>query len=217
METLEKFKEQHITNYKKAIIENIKNNTNILVDKDISSLIEKPPLDSMDLIKCKFLNIAKKYKMVLNTDFLDKILNLYRKDVSKCFEEIKQVREEFLIDKVNKFELLKETDVIKINKKDFNEINKKLKKIFKDQLKDSISQILIVNIESIFKNSDNIVKQKEDIIKYLNGNYQKGIIDNFDIKILVKDTTLINSSKEQAERYLFTLTNSRLLNSDLDK
>lgn len=217
METLEKFKEQHITNYKKAIIENIKNNTNILVDKDISSLIEKPPLDSMDLIKCKFLNIAKKYKMVLNTDFLDKILNLYRKDVSKCFEEIKQVREKFLIDKVNKFELLKETDVIKINKKDFNEINKKLKKIFKDQLKDSISQILIVNIESIFKNSDNIVKQKEDIIKYLNGNYQKGIIDNFDIKILVKDTTLINSSKEQAERYLFTLTNSRLLNSDLDK
>ena len=42
------------------------------------------------------------------------------------------------------------------------------------------------------------------------------MLENIDIKILVKDTTLINGAKEQAERYLFTLNNSRLLN-DLDK
>ena len=45
--------EQHITSYKNAIIEIIKNNTNSLVDDDIMSLIRKPPLDSMDLIQSK--------------------------------------------------------------------------------------------------------------------------------------------------------------------
>ena len=37
-------------------------------------------------------------------------------------------------------------------------------------------------------------------------------MDSFDIKFLVKDTTLMNSVKEQGDRYLFTLKNSRLLN-----
>ena len=37
--------------------------------------------------------------------------------------------------------------------------------------------------------------------------------ENIDFKILVKDTTLINGLKEQAERYVFTKNNSRLFNS----
>ena len=49
-EELKKIKIQHIDNYKKAILENIKNNTNALVDEDIKSLLKTPPLDSMDLI-----------------------------------------------------------------------------------------------------------------------------------------------------------------------
>ena len=36
------------------------------------------------------------------------------------------------------------------------------------------------------------------------------------MKILVKDTTLINTVKETTDRYLFTLSNSRLLNDDND-
>ena len=59
-ETLEKFKLQHQNNYKKALLENIKNNTTVLFNDDISSLLKKPPLDSMDLLKKKFLDIAKK-------------------------------------------------------------------------------------------------------------------------------------------------------------
>ena len=47
--------------------------------------------------------------------------------------------------------------------------------------------------------------------KYLKKNYLSQLLENIDIKILVKDTTLINSTKEQSERYLFTLNNSRLL------
>ena len=58
-EEKEKIKLQHIESYKKAIIETIKNNTNSLIDDDIMSLIKKPPLDSMDQIKSKFLDLAK--------------------------------------------------------------------------------------------------------------------------------------------------------------
>ena len=35
-------------------------------DEDIKSLLKTPPLDSMDLIKAKFLDLAKKNKIILN-------------------------------------------------------------------------------------------------------------------------------------------------------
>ena len=54
------FKKQHIETYKNAVCENILNNTNVLVNEDITALLKKPPLDSMDFIKCKFLDLAKK-------------------------------------------------------------------------------------------------------------------------------------------------------------
>lgn len=50
---------QHFNSYKLAIIENIKNNTDVLID-DITLLLKKPPLDSMDIICTKFLDLAKK-------------------------------------------------------------------------------------------------------------------------------------------------------------
>jgi len=118
-ETIKKLKEQHIENYRNAILENIKNNTNVLVDEDIMSLIRKPPLDSMDLIKSKFLYLAKKNKIILNTDELDKILDDYRNDVSKCFFKIKDIRLQELSDRVIETKFEKVNDVIKINKKDF--------------------------------------------------------------------------------------------------
>ena len=74
-EEKEKIKLQHIESYKKAIIETIKNNTNSLIDDDIMSLIKKPPLDSMDQIKSKFLDLAKKnnvrQEIVTNAILLD--------------------------------------------------------------------------------------------------------------------------------------------------
>ena len=56
-----------------------------------------------------------------------------------------------------------------------------------------------------------------DISKFNKEIYQKQLISNIDNKILVKDTTLINATREQTERYLFTINNSRLLNKDLEK
>ena len=53
-----------------------------------------------------------------------------------------------------------------------------------------------------------------EVTKFVNGSYQKQLLENVDFKVLVKDTILMNGTKEQNERYLFTLNNSRIF-SDL--
>lgn len=214
-EDLEKFRLQHEDNYRQAILDNIRNNTDVLVDQDIVSLLRKPPLDSMDLIKSKFLDSAKKNKIVLNTDELGKLLDNYRKYLLKCCDEIKNIRISELGSKVKKEKLEKSTDIIKINKKDFTNINKKIKKIIKDKLSIGYETYILKKFDSVFLDDTNeTIKKKvmDDVSKYINGTYQKQLLENFDIKILVKDTTLINIAKEQGERYIFTLNNSRLLN-----
>ena len=45
MNELEKLMQQHVENYKKAVLEIVNNNTNSLIDNDIIFLIKKPPLD----------------------------------------------------------------------------------------------------------------------------------------------------------------------------
>ena len=218
-EKLKKIKIQHIDNYKKAILENIKNNTNVLVDEDIKSLLKTPPLDSMDLIKAKFLDLAKKNKIILNTDELKRILDNYRKYIMKCCNEIKTIRISELSSKVESTEFAKNSDIIKINKKDFSNINKQIKKIIKNQLATGLDKYILEKIDCIFMDdADNVKKAKiaNDISKWIKSTYKNQLLENVDIKILVKDTTLMNSAKEQAERYLFTLNNSRLLNDNLD-
>ena len=205
--------EQHITSYKNAIIEIIKNNTNSLVDDDIMSLIRKPPLDSMDLIQSKFLSMAKKNKIVLNSEELSKILNNYRHEIISLSDNLKKIRVDELVKKVNSSKL-KDNEILKINKKDFTGINKEIKKLIKGKVNDTIQKEILDKVELLFSkdtNSDIKDKIKKEITKYLKKQYLSQLIENIDIKILVKDTTLINSTKEQSERYLFTLNNSRLL------
>lgn len=217
-ETIKKLREQHIDNYKNAILENIKNNTNVLVDEDIMSLMRKPPLDSMDLIKSKFLELAKKNKIILNTDELDNILENYRKYNKKCFVKIKEIRFTELSNKISKTMFEKSNDLIKINKKDFINVNKQIKNLIKEQLKESFEENISKNINKVFlEETVEEIKNKiiVEISNYVNGSYQKQLLESIDIKILVKDTTLINGTKEQSERYLFTLNNSRLLNDNL--
>ena len=50
---LDYLKKQHIMNYKNTALQKILNNNNSLFDEDIMSLLKKPPLESMDLIKSK--------------------------------------------------------------------------------------------------------------------------------------------------------------------
>ena len=97
-------------------------------------------------------------------------------------------------------------------------INKIIKKNVKQIIDESVQKNILDNICNIFTNDvDNDKKQKisKEIFKFLDkrGIYQKQLLENIDFKILVKDTTLINGLKEQAERYVFTKNNSRLFNS----
>ena len=202
---LKKFREQHKQNYKNALLDMIKNNTDVLVDQDITSLLKKPPLDSMDLIKSKYLDLAKKNKIVLNTEILTNMIDEYHEYMLSCCEKIKKYRCKELCSKVDNKEL----------KKDFYIINKEIRKIIKDKLSSGYEDILMKNTNKIFSDEvSDIVKTKiiDSISTYVKGSYQKQLFDSFDMKILVKDTTLINSCNEQSERYLFTLNNSRLLN-----
>lgn len=213
------FKKQHIETYKNAVRENILNNTNVLVDEDIMSLLKKPPLDSMDFIKCKFLDLAKKNKIVLNTEELSKILDNYRKYLLKSLSEIKKFRVDSLTEIIGKVDFSKDSDVIKVKRGDFNNINKEIKKSINTYLSDGFEKQILKNIKNVFKDDvDETAKNKiiTDITKYIKGAYHKQLIENLDMKILVKDTTLINTVKETTDRYLFTLSNSRLLNDDND-
>lgn len=212
--TKEEMKIHHIDSYKNTIIEMIKNNTNSLVDDDIMSLIRKPPLDSMDLIQSKFLSMAKKNKVILKTDELNKILNNYRSRVLEISNKIKKIRITDLSKKITSTRI-KDNEVIKINKKDFTQINKDIKKLIKEQASLSIEKEILKHIDSVFtKNIDPKTKDKiiKEMTNYLKKNYLSQLLESIDIKILVKDTTLMNNAKEQSERYLFTLNNSRLLN-----
>ena len=213
------FRKQHIETYKKAVYENILNNTNVLVDEDIKALLKKPPLDSMDFIKGKFLDLAKRNKIILNTEELSKILDNYRKYLLKCCPDIKKNRIESLSSVIDKFDLSKDNEIIKIKRGDYTNINKEIKKIIKTYLTDGFEKHILKHVNKVFNDEiDDSSKNKiiTDITKYVNSNYNKQLMENLDIKILVKDTTLINTVNETGERYLFTLNNSRLLNDDND-
>lgn len=216
---VEEFKKQHFANYKQAIIENIKKNTSTLVDEDIMSLLKKPPLEAMDLIKVKFLDMAKKEKIVLNTENLDKIIDNYRRKVISCLDEVKENREKSLIKKVDDFKMIKETNVFKLSKKDFGEVNKTNKNLIKKTIQEALVTEILDKIKTVFKDEEKLCEEKlaNELGKYLKGTYLRQVLENIEFKVIVKDTTLINGVKEQADHYLFTLSNSRLLNEDLEK
>ena len=102
--------------------------------------------------------------------------------------------------------------MIKISKKYLSDVNKEIKKKIKLQLEESLTNILLKRIPNLLGDSDQKEKIQEEMSKYMKNTYHKQILENIEIKILVKDTTLINCLKEQSDRYLFTLEHSHLLN-----
>lgn len=214
-ENIEQLKIQQFNTYKSAIIETIKNNTNVLTNEDLMSLLKKPPLDSMDSIKSRFLGLAKKNKIILNTESLSMILDSYREDLVKCVPKITKRRNDYLLSIVQKYN--ESGSIIKLLKKDFNALNKDIRKLFKDNL-DKSNTSLIDKFDTVFSNDiEDNVKEKivNDVSKFVKGSYERQLLENVDIKILVKDTTLINLVKEQTERHLFTLENSHLFKDNI--
>ena len=204
---------QHQENYKNIILDIINNNTNTLVKEDLMSLVVRPPLDSMDVIKTKFISLAKKNKIILDIGKLEVILDDYRYNISKDYLKIIEFR-------VNNLEkLMKKTNVsegeeYKFLKKELNVIDKNIKDMIKTKLNECTDKYLIGSIKELLDNTDNVVYDKfsSDMIKYINKEYTKNILESVDVKLLVKDTTLINSVKESGDRFKLTLNS--LLNID---
>lgn len=209
-EDIEKLKDEHFNTYKNAVIANIENNSTILVKEDLYSLINKPPLDSMDLLKNKIIDLAKKNKIVIDNNDLDKILDNYRKKVIKEFDNFIKTRTTFYTDLVSSIKRENDSTTIKILKKDLNNYNKKMKKDIKKIIEDNTDSLILKKSINIFKVDDSNINS--DLNKFINKTYIKQFLENVDIKILVKDATLINTIKEQTERYQFTLSNSHLFN-----
>ena len=212
-ENVQKFLEEHVLNYKKAVLEMIKNNTDVLLS-DLSSLISKPPLDSMDVIRNKFLEIAKKNKIVLNINSFNQSLEKYRSVLGQNLLSIKDVRIKELSSKVDHFSPHDKNDCIVFYKKDFIGLNKTIKKEWKEKILLSLDTILLNDISSYFSDIDLSEKAQREVSQYMKKNYLNQMLESFDIKILVKDTILMNGVKEISDRYLFTLNHSRLFQSE---
>ena len=212
-DTLENFKKQHLSNYKNAVIDLVKNNTDALIDNDIISLIKSPPLDSMDVIKSKLLSLAKKEKVILDSSKMNFILNNFRDLVITDFQGLKKIRNNYLVKKIEEFEPVRETEIIKIMKKDLDSINKEIKKTVKMSLNNNINNKLLIEIADVYDDQID-EKVKESIMKlfskYMKTTYIKQLNENISIKILVKDRTLLSLVAEQGERYLFTKANSHI-------
>ena len=209
---VEDLERQHLETYKNAILELIRNNTEILITEDIISLLRQPPLDSMDSVKTRLFNLSKRFGIVLDKEVVDGLLNAYRVQLIEKFSNIGEDRVHRLSKLVEDFFPKKESDMIKIPKKEFSSINSKIKKISKEKIK-SANQSLLSGLPKLFKEDiDNECRIKiiDDMRKYLLGNYSKDLIENIELKIVIKDTTLMNSILEQGERYLFTKSNSHL-------
>lgn len=206
MNEVEDFKKQHLDTYKNAAKEIINNNTKSLVEGDILSLVKKPPLDSMDVIRTKMISLAKKDKIILDSEKLESVLETYRKELSKSILTLIDIRNTPLIEKIDLFSPSRETEIIKISKKDLDTINKNIKKKVKEIIKDSNEKILFSKVESLY-NNDDISKEFK---KFMDSNYIKQLSDSISIKILVKDQTLMSGVIEQGERYLFTKSNSHI-------
>lgn len=218
MNMVEDIRKQHLNTYKNATKEIVNNNTNSLVEGDIISLVKKPPLDSMDVIKTKLISLAKKEKIVLNAENLEKLVSEYRNFLEKELVSLIDIRKGELIVKIDSFEPVRETEIIKIQKKDMDIINKKIRQEVKKILEDSFDKELFINLDNIYgKNVE--IEAKDSINKsfkrFMKSTYQKQLNENISIKILVKDRTLMSGIIEQGERYLFTKSNSHLFDQEI--
>lgn len=218
MNDMEQIKKQHLNTYKNATKEIVINNTKALVENDIISLIKKPPLDSMDIIKTKLISLAKKEKIILSTEKLDTLIKNYRDFLEDKLLSLRKIREDYLIRKIDEFVPERETEIIKIQKKELDSINKTLKHDLKKILDLSQTEILFNNLDTIYEDGiDEEIKSRinKAFTKFMKSTYQKQLNESIAIKTMVKDRTLLSGILEQGERYLFTKSNSHLFDEEM--
>lgn len=184
------------------------NNTNSLIEDDIINGVIEVPLEAMDTVKQRVLNIAKNNSLVLNSDKFNEVLISYKEELKKEFRNIFKKRIKLIEDNYSKFNDDKPLDLVKNLKKELVKFNKEAKKEEKQILTSLVKEKIISNLDLIVK--DDNTTFKKDATKFLQTTYVKQILETVDMKILVKDTILLNSLKEQIERFVFTMENSHL-------
>lgn len=184
------------------------NNTNSLIEDDIINGVIEVPLEAMDTVKQRVLNIAKHNNLILNSDKFNEVLISYKEELKKQFRNIFKKRIKLIEDNYSKFDDDKPMDLVKNLKKELVKFNKEAKKEEKQVLTSLVKEKIISNLDLIV-NDDNTTFKK-DATKFLQTTYVKQILETVDMKILVKDTILLNSLKEQIERFVFTMENSHL-------
>ena len=184
------------------------NNTNSLIENDIINGVIEVPLEAMDTVKQRVLNIAKHNNLILNSDKFNEVLISYKEELKKQFRNIFKKRIKLIEDNYSKFDDDKPMDLVKNLKKELVKFNKEAKKEEKQVLTSLVKEKIISNLDLIVK--DDNTTFKKDATKFLQTIYVKQILETVDMKILVKDTILLNSLKEQIERFVFTMENSHL-------
>lgn len=198
------FEKQHEEIYMRAMNEFMVNNTKSLVENDLLPLFQTPPLETMDTIKQKLLSYAKMYEIVLNTNEMNEILKKYRIHLQDTIKKLGEYREKELQKKLEK-----EKSTFKLLKKDLMVIDRKIKKEAKETMINS-ADFLLDDISKIVVATQIPIKFSQKISNFLKIKYPKQILESMDMKILVKDTILMNGIKEQTERFQFTKENSHL-------
>ena len=184
------------------------NNTNSLIEDDIINGVIEVPLEAMDTVKQRVLNIAKHNNLILNSDKFNEVLISYKEEIKKKLRNIFKKRIKLIEDNYSKFDDDKPMDLVKNLKKELVKFNKEVKKEEKQVLTSLVKEKLVSNLDLIVK--DDNTTFKKDATKFLQTTYVKQILETVDMKILVKDTILLNSLKEQIERFVFTMENSDL-------
>ena len=184
------------------------NNTNSLIEDDIINGVIEVPLEAMDTVKQRVLNIAKNNSLVLDSDKFNEVLISYKDDLKKEFRNIFKRRIDIIKDNYSNMNDDKPLELVKNLKKELVKFNKEAKKEEKQVLMKLVKNNLVNNLDLIVKNDN--ATFKKDATKFLQTTYVKQILETVDMKILVKDTILLNSLKEQIERFVFTMENSHL-------
>ena len=184
------------------------NNTNSLIEDDIINGVIEVPLEAMDTVKQRVLNIAKNNSLVLDSDKFNEVLISYKEDLKKEFRNIFKRRIDIIKDNYSNMNDDKPLELVKNLKKELVKFNKEAKKEEKQVLMKLVKNNLVNNLDLIVKNDN--ATFKKDATKFLQTTYVKQILETVDMKILVKDTILLNSLKEQIERFVFTMENSHL-------
>ena len=178
------------------------------IEDDIINGVIEVPLEAMDTVKQRVLNIAKNNSLVLDSDKFNEVLISYKEELKKEFRNIFKKRIKLIEDNYSKFNDDKPMELVKNLKKELVKFNKEAKKEEKQVLTSLVKEKIISNLDLIVK--DDNTTFKKDATKFLQTTYVKQILETVDMKILVKDTILLNSLKEQIERFVFTMENSHL-------